>query len=273
MGYPSLGLTGEQIRAARALARIEQAHLAQHSGLSLETIKRLERIRGPVDANSRTLKAICEAFERLGIFFDGCEEGGVGVCLAPNNSKRSQPKSPALERREAPPGATHRLIYHSRAMLPPTATMNSLLDEIAEYTLHNEKLGITGAIFECNGRFLQALEGSKDAVRQVFGAISADPRHEGINILDNRGVATRQFDECIISCGLFDTDQRVLAKEPALEKGFDPSRLSPASALGLLSIMRDLEKAAPRNARGERGKCRLAEECLDQSCAAAAGWL
>ena len=39
------GLTGEQIRAARALGRIEQAELAKRSGLSLETIKRLERLR------------------------------------------------------------------------------------------------------------------------------------------------------------------------------------------------------------------------------------
>lgn len=74
----SLMLTGEQIRAARAFARIEQAELARRAGLSLETIKRLERIRGPVDANVRTLASIAAAFETAGIVFD-FDQVGVGV--------------------------------------------------------------------------------------------------------------------------------------------------------------------------------------------------
>jgi transcriptional regulator with XRE-family HTH domain len=76
----SLMLTGEQIRAARAFARIEQAELARRAGLSLETIKRLERIHGPVEANVRTVAAITAAFEAAGIVFD-FDQAGVGVRL------------------------------------------------------------------------------------------------------------------------------------------------------------------------------------------------
>jgi transcriptional regulator with XRE-family HTH domain len=72
-------LTGEQIRAARALARIEQAELAKRSCLSLETIKRLERMRGPVAANSRTVNAISQTFDQLGVRFEWSLGGGVGV--------------------------------------------------------------------------------------------------------------------------------------------------------------------------------------------------
>ena len=82
-------LSGEQIRAARALSRIDQSDLAKRSGLSLETIKRLERIRGPVDANSRTLRALFEVFSAMGVAFDNCENGGVGVCRAPQETVRS----------------------------------------------------------------------------------------------------------------------------------------------------------------------------------------
>ncbi|MDU6138645.1 helix-turn-helix transcriptional regulator, partial [Bradyrhizobium sp.] len=41
-------LTSEQIRAARAMLRIEQRDLAEKSGVSLETIKRIERTPGPI---------------------------------------------------------------------------------------------------------------------------------------------------------------------------------------------------------------------------------
>lgn len=77
-----LGLTGEQIRAARALVRIEQAELARRSRLSLETIKRLERIRGPVGANTRTLTALAQTFQELGVSFEWTPGGGVGVSRA-----------------------------------------------------------------------------------------------------------------------------------------------------------------------------------------------
>ena len=77
----SMIFSGEQIRAARALARIDQIELAVQCGLSVETIKRLERIRGPIDANIRTLRAIDDAFRRIGITFNTGDEGATGVWL------------------------------------------------------------------------------------------------------------------------------------------------------------------------------------------------
>jgi transcriptional regulator with XRE-family HTH domain len=75
-------LTGEQIRAGRSLARVDQAELARRSLVSLETIKRVERIRGPIGANLRTLEAITDAFASLGIVFDH-SSGAEGVWRAP----------------------------------------------------------------------------------------------------------------------------------------------------------------------------------------------
>lgn len=75
MQFRSSPLTGEQIRAGRAILRLEQADLAKASRVSLETIKRLERMRGPVEANTRTVIAISDAFHDLGVVFDL----GVGV--------------------------------------------------------------------------------------------------------------------------------------------------------------------------------------------------
>jgi transcriptional regulator with XRE-family HTH domain len=72
-------ITSEQIRAARALLRIEQRDLAMASGVSLPTIKRLEIIPGPLLANAkeRTIAAMRAALERAGIEFTDDEHQGV----------------------------------------------------------------------------------------------------------------------------------------------------------------------------------------------------
>jgi transcriptional regulator with XRE-family HTH domain len=101
--HRTIGLSGEQLRAARALARIEQADLAKWTRLSVETIKRLERIRGQVNANVRTLNAIGEAFEALGIRFES-ESGLEGVWRAAHE-ERSDRRAPAAAE------ARHRLVF------------------------------------------------------------------------------------------------------------------------------------------------------------------
>ena len=74
-------LLGEQIRAARQLVRMSQHDLAEGSGVSLETIKRIEAIRGVASANSRTLEAIQNVLEDAGIQFIESNGGGPGIRL------------------------------------------------------------------------------------------------------------------------------------------------------------------------------------------------
>ena len=275
MSFSLFRLTGEQIRAARALARIEQSNLASRTGLSLETIKRLERVHGPVDANVRTLNAIVSAFEELGVLFDGCEEGGVGVCRPPPTSKR--PREFSRERRQADSNAgghgdgahpLYRLIYHSVSRVSGGGALRDTLADIDDRaSQRNIELGVTGALFACNGRFLQVLEGPKEAVQLAFGAISVDSRHSDLQIVESRAVNSRQFADWGVCCGVFPSDRIVLGREPAMEDRFQPELLSPASALGLLTMMRDLQGEQPRLGRGDFRWCGLASECLDRTCA------
>lgn len=268
MGSRSIVITGEQIRAARALARLEQAELARRCSLSLETIKRLERIRGPVDANTRTLNAIIEALDHLGIQFDGCEDGGVGVCRLPDRSVRESARrpGPAVEQE---PRRLRRLMFHSTARLAPGQSFKSLIDEIGrDSATQNRQLGLSGVLYSSHGRFLQVLEGPKEALRQVFGAISCDPRHANVTVVEDRDVAIRLFPEWTLCCGRFLSDAAVLGGESALDDGFRPETLSPAAALGLLSVVRDMQATPPRTGRPETGACPLAGECLDEACAA-----
>lgn len=70
-------VTGEQLRGARAMARIEQSDLAARAGVSIDTIKRLERTEGPVSANVVTVHAIRAALEAAGVEFTNGDEPGV----------------------------------------------------------------------------------------------------------------------------------------------------------------------------------------------------
>ncbi len=74
-------LTSEQIRAARALLRWGQTDLAEESGVSVPTIKRLEGIRGVVVANRVTVLAISRALEVAGVEFLPANGSGPGVRL------------------------------------------------------------------------------------------------------------------------------------------------------------------------------------------------
>ena len=84
-----MSLTSEQVRAARMLLRWEQRDLAEASGVSLPSIKRLETQPGQLSAQERTLEAITRALEKAGIEFIPENGGGSGVRLA-KRTRRSR---------------------------------------------------------------------------------------------------------------------------------------------------------------------------------------
>jgi DNA-binding XRE family transcriptional regulator len=76
-------LTSEQIRGARAMLRMEQRGLAAAAGVSLETVKRIERSPGPISALAATVERIQQALERSGVEFTNGEQPGVRLRKAP----------------------------------------------------------------------------------------------------------------------------------------------------------------------------------------------
>lgn len=73
-------LTADQLRAARAMLNWGQEQLAQMSGISRPTIKRMEGPMGPGRSSVATLEAVREALEAAGIEFLGEDDaGGPGV--------------------------------------------------------------------------------------------------------------------------------------------------------------------------------------------------
>ncbi|MFN7224804.1 MAG: helix-turn-helix domain-containing protein [Paracoccaceae bacterium] len=60
-------ITGQQIRAARALLGIDQKRLAELAGISVPTIQRMETSKGNVRGIVESLTRIIDAFDRAGI--------------------------------------------------------------------------------------------------------------------------------------------------------------------------------------------------------------
>jgi transcriptional regulator with XRE-family HTH domain len=78
-------ITSRQLRAARALAGLDQRSLARASRLSLPTIQRMEASDGVVRGNVESLMKLIAALERAGIELIGegaaSSGGGRGVRL------------------------------------------------------------------------------------------------------------------------------------------------------------------------------------------------
>lgn len=78
-------ITAAQMRAARALAGIDQKALAERAGVSVPTIQRMEASDGVVRGVVDTLSKVIQAFEDFGveIIGDGQQSpaGGRGVRL------------------------------------------------------------------------------------------------------------------------------------------------------------------------------------------------
>lgn len=78
-------ITAAQLRAARALAGIDQRMLAERCGLSVPTIQRMEASDGVIRGNVDSLMKLIGALDALGIALIGEDatslEGGRGVRL------------------------------------------------------------------------------------------------------------------------------------------------------------------------------------------------
>lgn len=75
-------ITSDQVRAAKALLRWSGEHLAQKSGVSLSSIRRVESAESiPEGQNLKTLLSIKVALEEGGIEFVGTPEDRPGVRL------------------------------------------------------------------------------------------------------------------------------------------------------------------------------------------------
>jgi hypothetical protein len=83
------------------------------------------------------------------------------------------------------------LLYQSRA--DRTFALEDLPRLLGQSTRHNSRAGLTGLLVYRDGRFMQYLEGPREAVADLMTRIKADARHHDVETLAQGPIATRAF--------------------------------------------------------------------------------
>ena len=83
-----------------------------------------------------------------------------------------------------------RLLYASRAV---DANPDVIEDILAQSRQFNPSCGITGILCYGGGIFLQAIEGGRMAVSDLFGHIQKDARHKDVVLLHYEEISERRF--------------------------------------------------------------------------------
>ncbi|MEO8543027.1 MAG: BLUF domain-containing protein [Burkholderiaceae bacterium] len=83
-----------------------------------------------------------------------------------------------------------RLLYASRAVDASTEAIDAILSQSRQ---SNPTCGITGILCYGGGIFLQAIEGGRMAVSDLYGHIQKDARHKDVVLLHYEEITERRF--------------------------------------------------------------------------------
>jgi Sensors of blue-light using FAD len=83
-----------------------------------------------------------------------------------------------------------RLLYASRAIDTSPDAIDAILSQSRQF---NPSSGITGILCYGGGIFLQAIEGGRSAISELYGHIQRDVRHQDVELLQYEEITERRF--------------------------------------------------------------------------------
>ena len=139
-----------------------------------------------------------------------------------------------------------RLMYASRASAQ--VDQDELTTILRQSKANNPARGITGLLCCSGGIFIQALEGGRMAVNQLYLRIAADPRHHDVCVLNYEEISERRF------AGWAMGQVNMSRLNPALLLKYSATAtLDPYSVSGQVSMAMFDELVATASIMGERG--------------------
>lgn len=121
-----------------------------------------------------------------------------------------------------------RLLYASRAVDTSPEAIDAILSQSRQ---HNPTCGITGILCFGGGIFLQAIEGGRMAISELYGHIQRDARHKDVVLLQYEEITERRFGGWTMGqVNLLKLNQSILLKYS------ERSELDPYSASGKVSF-------------------------------------
>jgi hypothetical protein len=124
-----------------------------------------------------------------------------------------------------------RLLYASRSLDTSPGAIEAILAQSRQY---NPTCGITGILCYGGGIFLQAIEGGRMAVNELYGHIQRDVRHKDVALLHYEEISERRFGGWTMGqVNVLKLNQSILLKY-AEKPELDPYAVSGKVSLALL---------------------------------------
>ncbi|MBT9474802.1 BLUF domain-containing protein [Polaromonas sp.] len=121
-----------------------------------------------------------------------------------------------------------RLLYASRALDTSPSAIEAILAQSRQY---NPTSGITGILCYGGGIFLQAIEGGRMAISDLYGHIQRDVRHKDVVLLQYEEISERRFSGWTMGqVNILKLNQSILLKYS------EKPELDPYSASGKVSF-------------------------------------
>ncbi|ASU36866.1 blue light sensor protein [Herbaspirillum sp. meg3] len=125
-----------------------------------------------------------------------------------------------------------RLIYASRACEPIT---QELVDTVlATARRHNPANGVTGVLCHSDDVFVQALEGGRDQINQLYARLLQDKRHKDVVLLCYEEIGVRQYSSWTMGKVRLDKVNRSLLLKYSSTGVLNPYDVSGCATVALL---------------------------------------
>ncbi len=125
-----------------------------------------------------------------------------------------------------------RLIYASRACEPIS---HELIDSIlVQARAYNPDSGITGVLCHSDDVFVQALEGSRERINQLYAHILNDKRHKDVMLLSYQEINERQYSSWTMGKVRLDKVNRSLLLKYSSSGALNPYDVPSAATVSFL---------------------------------------
>lgn len=105
----------------------------------------------------------------------------------------------------------------------------------------NKAAYVTGVLLFNQNYFVQCLEGSREKVTDIFGAIAADERHAHVTLMSVHDIAERDFPDWSMGFVSSTAALRTTLLRYFPTEEFEPGTMSSSSATALMKCLRSIE--------------------------------